>query len=52
MTKRKDESDAESSFYQIMKGNYDKRTKMREYDSVLGAKYEPKFSLIKLNNHG
>ncbi len=49
-TKRSEDSDVVQSFYQILKGSYDPKTKNRVYDQVLRKKNERKFSLLKYND--
>jgi len=47
--KKSDDSNVENSFYQILKGIHDPKTKKREYDEILGGKEERKFNKIKKN---
>lgn len=49
LTKKNEESDPCKSFYQILKGVNNKKTKIREYDEILGDLRERKFEKIKEN---
>jgi len=51
LTERNEESNIENSFYQILKGEYNRKTKNRDYDDVLGTKEERKFNKMKKNGH-
>ncbi|WP_430409303.1 hypothetical protein [Kordia sp.] len=47
LTKKKKNSNVETSFYQILKGKHNPETGLREYDEVLGKEKERKFNKIK-----
>jgi hypothetical protein len=49
LTKKGEGSNPENSFYQILKGEQNHKTKKREYDEILKNKEERKFSNIKEN---
>ncbi|MBP1838866.1 hypothetical protein [Formosa algae] len=47
LTKKNKNSNVENSFYQILKGTHNPKTKKREYDEVLGNVNDRKFNEIK-----
>ncbi|MEP1490077.1 MAG: hypothetical protein ABJK28_16785 [Algibacter sp.] len=47
LTKKNKNSNVENSFYQILKGTHNPKTKKREYDEVLGKESDRKFNKIK-----
>lgn len=47
LTKKKEKSNVENSFYQILKGTHNPKTKKREYDEVLGKENDRKFKEMK-----
>lgn len=47
LTKKNKNSNVENSFYQILKGTHNPKTKKREYDVVLGKESDRKFNKIK-----
>ncbi|NJO87797.1 MAG: hypothetical protein HC831_01700 [Chloroflexia bacterium] len=49
LTKKNENSNPENSFYQILKGIYNRRTKQRDYEEILGPSSERKFNRIKEN---
>lgn len=49
LTKKGEGSDPENSFYQILKGVQNSKTKKREYDEILKNEKERKFSKIREN---
>lgn len=49
LTQRDSNSDIENSFYQILKGKNNHKTKRREYDDVFGNKYKFSFKGIRKN---